>query len=111
MAKKINKKEIIGDITERLRKRYHPEKVILFGSFAYGNPSMDSDLDFLIIKKTTQRPIDRRVTVRRMVADLRKGVPFSPIVVTPSELHNRLKIDDQFFQEIVMRGKVLYAKR
>lgn len=105
-----NIKEIIKNITEKIKKDYQPEKVILYGSFTYGEPDRDSDLDFLIVKRTTQRPIDRRIEVRRIVSDVKRGIPFSSIVITPQELQERLKIGDQFFQEILSRGEVLYAK-
>jgi predicted nucleotidyltransferase len=102
-------RDIILSIVERLKRDYQPEKIILYGSFAYGKPNRDSDIDLLVIKNTQQRPIDRRVTVRRIVSDLRHGVPFSSVVVTPQELKKRLEMGDQFFEEIVDRGKVLYA--
>lgn len=103
-------KNIILTLVARLRENYKPEKIILYGSFAYGTPGRDSDIDLLIIKDTQERPIDRRVFVRRMVSDLRKGQPFSSIVVTPQELKRRLEIGDQFFEEILFKGEVLYAK-
>jgi len=101
---------IIFSIVERLKNDYTPDKIILYGSFAYGEPDKDSDIDFLIIKDTHQRPIDRRVVVRRIISDLRRGVPFSSIVITPQELKQRLEIGDQFFEEIISKGEVLYAR-
>ena len=103
-------KNIILALAEKIRDTYKPEKIILYGSFAYGYPDRDSDIDLLIIKDTYERPIDRRVSVRRMVSALRKGYAFSSIVVTPKELKSRLEIGDQFFEEILSKGEVLYAK-
>jgi len=110
MVKDLKVKNIISGIAEKISEEYKPEKIILYGSFAYGHPDRDSDIDLLIIKDTRARPIDRRVSVRRMVSALRKGRPFSSIVVTPKELKNRLEIGDQFFEEILSKGEVLYAK-
>ena len=110
MVKDPEIKEIILTIVEKIKNNYLPEKIILYGSYAYGNPDSDSDIDLLIIKNTDERPIDRRIEIRRMVSDLRKGCPFSSIVVTPEELKRRLKIGDQFFEEITTKGKVLYAR-
>lgn len=101
--------KIINEIAEKIKQQYQPEKIILYGSFAYGKPHKDSDIDLLIIKKTDKRPIDRRIEVRRMISHLRGQIPFSSIVVTPYELRERLKIGDQFFEEIILKGKVLYA--
>ena len=102
--------KVIRSMVERLRETYLPEKIILYGSYAYGRPGKESDIDLLIIKKTSERPIDRRIAVRRIVSDIRKKIPFSPLVVTPEELLRRLKIGDDFFIEITEKGKVLYEK-
>lgn len=108
---KANKEiqDFIKNAVEKIKKSYTPEKIILYGSYAYGKPTRDSDIDFLIIKNTQERPIDRRVKIRKIV-DVRKPIPFSPFVVTPKELKFRLKIGDQFLKEIISRGEVLYAK-
>ena len=100
----------IEQIVQRIIDQYRPEKIILFGSHAYGTPNAGSDLDMLIVKETDERPIDRRVTVRQIAYTPRRGLPFSPLVITPQELAQRLEIGDPFYQEIVTRGKVLYAQ-
>ncbi len=102
-------KALITTLVEKIKTAYHPEKIILFGSYAYGTPSEDSDIDLLIIKDTPDRPIDRRVVVRKIISDPGRRVPFELIVLTPEEVQNRLKIGDQFLQEIVENGEVLYA--
>ena len=102
-GKKIVRNKIDA-IAGLLYKKYHANKVILFGSYAYGKPHECSDIDLLIIKETNDRSIDRIVDVKRLVRKLREGIPFSPIVITPTELDNRLKIGDQFIEEILERG-------
>lgn len=72
-------------IANHLIETYHPEQLILFGSFAYGIPHDDSDIDLLIIKTTTATPLQRRLDVRRLVADPQRRIPFSPLVITPTE--------------------------
>lgn len=101
---------IISRLVERLRELYLPEKIILFGSYAYGSPDSESDIDLLIIKQTQDRPVDRRIAVRKLVSDLRRKISFSPLVVTPEELSERLKLNDDFFVEITTSGRVLYEK-
>lgn len=103
--------KVILSMVERLTEMYLPEKIILYGSYAYGTPDKESDLDLLIIKETKERPIDRRIAVRRIVSDIRKKIPFSPLVLTPEELLSRMQIGDDFFVEITKRGKVLYEKK
>ncbi len=99
----------IERIVRRIAEGYKPLKVILFGSYAYGEPTADSDIDLLIVKETSERFIDRWVAVQELLADSERRTPVEPIVVTPDELNRRLARGDQFFQEIVARGKVLYA--
>ena len=102
-------RRVILEIVEKIKSEYKPEKIILFGSFAYGVPTDESDIDLLIIKETPERPIDRRVSVRRIVSDPNRCIAFEPVVLTPEELQRRLKIGDQFLMEIIQRGEVLYA--
>lgn len=99
----------IKKIARQVVEAYQPEKIILFGSYAYGVPHQDSDVDLLIIKKTSQSFMDRLVQVRKILTDPNRSVPLEPIVLTPEELNARLKIGDQFIEEIVTRGEVLYA--
>jgi uncharacterized protein len=101
-------RKIIFEIVEKIKREYQPDRMILFGSYAYGRPDQDSDIDLLIIKDTQERPIDRRVAIRRIVSDPRRLIPFEPIVLNPSELQKRLKIGDQFLKEIIEKGEVLY---
>lgn len=94
--KEITVRKILDNIVSRLRQDYEPEQIILFGSYAYGNPTDESDLDLLIVKDTCEPILARWMRVRKLVSDLRKGVAFSPIVVTPSELE---KIEKSFQTE------------
>ncbi|MFN3476885.1 MAG: nucleotidyltransferase domain-containing protein, partial [Candidatus Methylomirabilales bacterium] len=65
--------------------------------------------DLLIIKETSERFIDRWVTVQRILTGTHRALPVETLVLTPQELEKRLAIGDQFIAEIVERGKVLYA--
>src|SRR3990170_3323184 len=93
-------RKIISEIVEKIKKEYQPERIILFGSYAYGAPGDDSDIDLLIVKETNDRRIDRRVKVRRIVSAPKRKLPLETLVLTPKELEYRLEIGDQFFQEI-----------
>ena len=99
----------LNKIVRQVVEAYRPEKIILFGSYAYGKPDSDSDIDLLIVKKTSERFIDRLIHVRQIVSDPKRSIPFEPLVLTPHELEERLAIGDQFIEEIVTKGKVLYA--
>ena len=101
--------KIIQGILEKLLSGYAPQKVILFGSYAYGDPRPDSDIDLLIIKETPERFIDRWVTVRRILSDPKRKLPLETLVLTPQEVSRRLAVGDQFVAEILEKGKILYA--
>lgn len=91
-------------ISERLKKEYRAEKVILFGSLARGEATVDSDADILVIAPTNERFFERMATVLEIVRDLYNGLALSPIVLRPEEIAERLKIGDQFVQEILETG-------
>ena len=101
--------EVIQNMLRRLVAEYTPQKVLLFGSHACGEPGPDSDVDLLIIKETTERFIDRWVTVQRILTGTHRSLPVETLVLTPQEIENRLAVGDQFIEEILERGEVLYA--
>lgn len=102
-------RKVIQDIVRKLVAEYAPQKVILFGSYARGTPRPDSDIDLLIVKETSERFIDRWVTVRRLLSDPQRLIPLETIILTPQELAHRLEVGDQFIAEILEKGEVLYA--
>lgn len=60
-------RKILLEIVEKLSSEYEPLKIILFGSYAYGNPNDYSDVDLLILKNTDERRVDRFVLVKRII--------------------------------------------
>lgn len=106
--RKINR--IIIEVIEKLKAEYEPDKIILYGSYAYGTPDKDSDIDLLIIKTTDKRWVDRFAEVKKLIYDPARRISISPIVYTPLEIKNRLADGDGFLEEVVSKGKVLYAR-
>ncbi len=104
-------RRILDEIVIKLSRDYKPEQMILFGSYAYGEPTGESDIDLLIVKDTGESPLQRWTNVRKLVSDLRTGFAFSPLVVTPSELKRQLQKGDPFFEEILLKGRKLYARK
>ena len=102
-------KQVIEEIVKKLVREYHPERVVLFGSYAAGNPRPDSDIDLLIIKDTPDQFMKRLVTVRRILSDPKRKISLETIVLTPQEVSRQLAKGDQFIAEIIEKGKVLYA--
>jgi len=111
MVKDKRTQKIIKGIAKKIAREYKPEKIILFGSYAYGNPTRDSDIDMLIIKRTKKKSMDRWVFLKMLTHDPERGIPFSPLVYTPKELQYRLSLGDQFIKEIITKGKVLYERK
>ena len=109
MAETQAVKDTIQRILDKLVTGYAPQKVILYGSYAYGKPDRDSDIDLLIIKDTSERFIDRWVTVQQILTGTHPSIPVETLVLTPQEMERRLAIGDQFVEEIITRGEVLYA--
>ncbi len=109
----MNKKKegkVIKRLVQVIAQKYRPEKIILFGSYAYGKPDKDSDIDLLIVKETKKSFFERLYEVRRIASEARRGYPFEPLVLTPREVKERLEIGDQFFEEVMNKGKILYAR-
>lgn len=94
----------IDKIVKQL-KQYKPEKIILFGSYAYGKPHEDSDVDLILVKKTKDPFLDRMVKVQSL---LRTTTPVDAFIFTPEELE-KAKVSSFVVQEAVERGKVIYG--
>ena len=96
--------ERIKAISERLKKEYKAQKVILYGSYAKGEATEDSDVDIFVIAPAEERFFDRMARVLEIVRDLYDGLALSPIVLRPEEVAERLRVGDQFIQEILESG-------
>ena len=90
----------------QIAERFHPEKIILFGSYAYGTPHQDSDVDFLVIM-LARNPHDQAVKIRW---ELPAPFAMDLLVRTPKDLKWRLEERESFHTEITTKGKVLYEK-
>lgn len=97
----------IKKVKDQIVKKYKPEKIILFGSFAYGIPNEHSDIDLLIIKKTKEA---RRERIQKVFESFESILPVEPLVYTPQELEIRLGMRDYFLQDAVNKGKVIYEQ-
>lgn len=105
---KVNK--IIAEVVDKLKAEYQPEKIILYGSYAYGQPNEDSDIDLFIIKDTNKRRVDRFVEVSEITYNPKRPISIQPVIYTPKEVEERLSIRDGFIEEILAKGEVLYAR-
>lgn len=88
-------------------RQFQPEKIILFGSHAYGTPTEDSDVDLLVIMPFRGRAPKKATQIRMTV---RARFPMDLLVRTPKRITERLELGDCFMQEVVNKGKVLYER-
>lgn len=96
------------DFIDQLIKNYKPEKIILFGSRAWGEPDDESDVDLLIIKITNTRRLNRR---EEALSNIERDVPVDVIILTPDEINYLVnEMRSEFIKEILQKGKVLYEK-
>ncbi len=101
--------ETLPVAVERIVRELQPEKVILFGSYAYGTPTPDSDVDLLVIWETDAPGKERSWAVSRLL--IPRPFPVDILVKTPQEVERALAKGDFFLREIMTRGKVLYERR
>ena len=100
--------ELLGNITDRIVQAFHPVKVILFGSYAYGQPSSHSDIDLLVIMDSDD-PSAERIRKLRRVAKI-AYLPLDVLVRTPAEVDDRLSLGDFFVRDVMTRGRLLYER-
>ncbi|MFW6162564.1 MAG: nucleotidyltransferase domain-containing protein [Planctomycetota bacterium] len=99
---------LLADMTRRIVERFDPEKIILFGSHAWGSPTSDSDVDLLVVLESDRRPAERSAAISRACRP--RFVPVDFLVRTPEELRERLAMGDPFMRRIVREGRVLYER-
>jgi predicted nucleotidyltransferase len=97
---------VIRRFAREVAERFRPEKIILFGSYAYGDPHSDSDVDILVVMPA-RNEIDQAVRIDRQIDP---PFPLDLIVRKPQTLAWRLREGDSFLREIVGKGKILYEK-
>ncbi len=97
---------VICRFAREVAERFQPDKIILFGSYANGQPDQDSDVDILVVMPTRNQ-IDQAV---RISLDISPPFPVDLIVRTPENLRWRLEEGDWFLREVMSTGKLLYEK-
>ncbi len=98
--------EIIRKVAQRIAAEFHPDRIILFGSWAWGKPGPDSDVDLFIIKETEDT---RRFAMEIDGFVFPRPFPIDIIVYRPGQVAKREEEGDFFIAEILEKGKVLYA--
>ena len=97
--------DVVRELISRIADQFRPKRIILFGSYAYGKPRPESDVDLLVVMDTQLRETQQALEIRQHINPL-FGVDI--LVYTPSRLEQRLKLGDWFLKEITEKGLVVY---
>ena len=97
---------VIRRFARQVAERFQPEKIILFGSYAYGKPHANSDVDILVIMPAR----NERDQVFKIRCEVPAPFPMDLLVFKPQHVKWRLEERESFLSEIMTKGKVLYEK-
>lgn len=109
----IKIEDIQRDITERILQVEKPFKVFLFGSYAYGNPNADSDIDLLVVlnRDAPARDFKERsenyLKISRALRDIERKIPIDLIVYTKPEFERFVQLGSLFAKKILKEGKAI----
>ncbi len=96
----------IEALSQQIVEQFQPDQIILFGSYAYGVPNSDSDVDLMVVMPFEGHPSGKAAEILNAI-DPRFSVDL--LVRTARELENRIVLGDFFLREIVAKGKILYS--
>lgn len=95
----------IQRVSDEIARKFQPERIILFGSYAYGTPSEDSDVDLLVVMPLPNKGRGRGYDIRQ---HLDVTFPMDLLIYDPDYLQQRIALEDYFVREITEKGEVLY---
>ena len=99
--------EVISKAIKQIIEKFHPEKIIIFGYYAYDKPGQNSDLDLLIVMN--YKGSNKKQAVK-ILQSIDYHFPFDLIVRSSDQIHERIRLGDFFFKDIIDKGKVLYDR-
>jgi len=98
-------------ITDKIVSIYQPDKIILYGSQAYGTAKLDSDIDLVIIKDTTKRFIQRTAELLKIFRNSPERPSLDVLIYTPEEFKTIEKSSIFIKNEVVGKGRVIYERK
>jgi uncharacterized protein len=99
----------ISRLCDTIAHEFHPEKIVLFGSYAYGQPHPDSDVDLLVVMPFEGSPFRQAAVILSHVVRTVGVLPMDLLVRTAEQVQERLHMGDSFMREIIERGRVMYS--
>jgi predicted nucleotidyltransferase len=97
--------ERIRAVAGQIAERFRPQKVILFGSYAYGHPTSDSDVDLLVLLDSSASTLQRAAIISKQIDH---PFPLDIVVLSPSDWDEYLREGAVFPKLICEKGLVLY---
>ncbi len=89
--------EAINDVVWQIAEKFNPNKIILFGSYAYGKPTQTSDVDLLVVMKTDLKESQQEIHILK---NIRYHFGLDLLVKTPESLQKRIGLGDSFLKEL-----------
>ena len=98
--------EQILTLSDRIVREFQPEQIILFGSYAYGTPGVDSDIDILVVLSFKGKSLHKALEIIRKI---NPEIPVDLLVRTPEQVQERIVNNDWFMREVFEKGRTLYV--
>jgi len=105
--RKIVSPQEVQETARQIVELFDPDQIILFGSYAYGKPHSESDVDLLVVMKTPLKETEQAIRICQTIP-YHYGLDL--LVRTPETLKRRIAMGDRFLQEITSQGKILYER-
>lgn len=105
---KSKARNAIASLSKQIAQQFQPQKIVLFGSYAYGKPDADSDVDLLVVMPFEGRSVRQAIKIRQCISTV---MPLDLMVRTPDQIRERIQLGDYFIKEIIERGTVLYESQ
>ena len=96
----------IQTFSQKIAETFRPERIILFGSYASGQNTEDSDVDLLVILPFEEMATEKAIAIRQQI---KAPFPLDLMARTPQQIQKRLEMGDYFIHDIINKGRVLYS--
>jgi len=97
----------IQELCDRIVRDFHPERIILFGSYAYGNPTPDSDVDLLVVLPFEGKKLRKSLEI---LTHTNPRFPIDLLARRPDDTERRYREGDPLIREALDHGKILYER-
>lgn len=95
-------------VSRAIALKFHPEKIVLFGSHAHGNPRPESDVDLLVVMPFEGSPFRQAAVILDHVVRAVGVLPLDLLVRTAEQVQERIQMGDTFMRDVIERGRVMY---